>query len=215
MDPRHSHEIVAEMITFYKPPSMMVMATQQPVLRTRPGGRPYEAAKRHDTYFPSKASFDNKWNFSDDDESTWEFSAPVPVRSIARSFSTGTCSSASSSAAQEIALRFRAGMSLDAVLTGSASPSVSSVESNSASWDTPLDRTFDDLPPPVPEKNERFAVCASPDLPDSFQEAMESMKHDGKSKEDQLVCHRPGCHDVVRNVEALMYHLQIHDVHDE
>ncbi|KAG6839159.1 hypothetical protein H0H93_005956, partial [Arthromyces matolae] len=41
MDPRLSHELVSQLVDAYKPSS------PKPVLRTRPGGRPYDARKRY------------------------------------------------------------------------------------------------------------------------------------------------------------------------
>ncbi|KAF8072201.1 hypothetical protein FPV67DRAFT_925840 [Lyophyllum atratum] len=224
MNPRASHELVAEMITFCKPPV-------RNLARSRAVVKQYDQEKRHATYFPSKASFDTKWNFSDDDDSTWEFSAPMGL--ITRSSSTDTCSSTSSTPAQEIALRFRAGMPLQAVLTGSRSVSSAS-EYSDASWETaplgtssdaspengPLDDTSITLEqgPPVPEKDELKAIyrqsrCDA--LLDTLEEAMDSMKQDGRAEDERLVCHRPGCRDTVRDVRALMYHLHIHNIHDQ
>lgn len=94
----------------------------------------WDQSKRYATYFPSKASFHTKWNFADD-ESTWEFSAPVAP---SRSSSTDTCSSSSSSPAQEIALRYRAGIPLNAVLTRSSTASEISTDSD-VSWETAVD----------------------------------------------------------------------------
>lgn len=211
MDPRLSHELVSEMMQFYKPPV-------RNTVRTRPIIRQHDQQKRHATYFPSKASFDTKWNFSSDDESTWEFSAPVAH--IARSSSTDTCSSTSSTPAQEIALRYRAGMPLQAVLTGSSSASSSS-NSSETSWKTaPLDEASvtSEQGPAVPEKDELKAIhrqsrCDA--LLDTLEEAMDAMKRDGQGENDRLVCHRPGCRDTVRGVRALMYHLHIHNIHDQ
>lgn len=145
MDTRVSSELANDVIYLCKPPPTRIAA------RTRPVIRRYNREKRHATYFPSKASFDTKWNFSDDD-STWEFSAPVP---ISRS-STDTCSSASSTPAQEIVLRYRAEELLDNVLTGSSLEALSS-EVSHESWETaPLgDASMTSEPgPPVSEKDD-------------------------------------------------------------
>ncbi|GLB40702.1 hypothetical protein LshimejAT787_0805730 [Lyophyllum shimeji] len=211
MDPRLSHELVSEMMQLYKPPV-------RNAVRTRPMVRQHNPEKRHATYFPSKASFDAKWNFSSDDESTWEFSAPVAH--IARSLSTDTCSSTSSTPAQEIAMRYRAGLPLQAVLTGSSSTSSSSEDSD-ASWQTaPLDdeSVTSEQVSPVADKNEPKAIhrqsrCDA--LLDALEEAMHAMKKAGRGENDRLVCHRPGCRDIVRDVRALMYHLHIHNIHDQ
>ena len=72
--------------------------------------------KRYATYFPSKASIEaeQKHDASDDD-STWEFSAPLSSRS-----SSNTSCTSGSTPAQEIVIRYRSGMSFG---TRSSSPS--------------------------------------------------------------------------------------------
>ncbi|KAF5370450.1 hypothetical protein D9615_009721 [Tricholomella constricta] len=220
MDPRLSHELVSEMLNLCKPPVRR---------RARPMIRRHDQEKRHATYFPSKASFNSKWNFADD-ESTWEFSASMAP--IARSDSTDTCSSSSSSPAQDIVLRYRVGMPLQAVLSGSSSVSASS-DVTDTSWETAPQAPFTDSSsitcdsassitseqgPPVPEKDDLKAInrrsrCEA--LLDTLEEAMDAMKKDGRDENERLVCHRPGCRDTVRDVRALMYHLHIHNIHDE
>ncbi|KAG5642905.1 hypothetical protein DXG03_001912 [Asterophora parasitica] len=225
MDPRLSHELVSELINLSKPPV-------RSAVRTRPVIRQHDREKRHATYFPSKASFHTKWNFADD-ESTWEFSAPVAP--MVRCDSTDTCSSSSSTAAQDIAFRYRAGMPLKAVLTGSSSVSVLSDESDST-WETaPLGDSspttdfgsesvidsasaVSEQGPPVPEKDDLKAIqrhSRSEALMDTLEEAMDAMQRAGCTEDDRLVCHRPGCRDTLRDVKALMYHLHIHNIHDE
>jgi len=44
---------------------------------------------------------------------------------------------------------------------------------------------------------------------------MAAMKTHGLGENDYLVCHRPGCRDTLRDVKALTYHLQIHNIHDQ
>ncbi|RDB29284.1 hypothetical protein Hypma_014879 [Hypsizygus marmoreus] len=208
MDPRLSHELVAEMLRFYSPPRELV--------RKRAVSPLYDRSKRYGTYFPSKASFNTKWNFADD-ESTWEFSAPVAP--MERSSSTDTCSSGSSTPAQEIVLRYRAGKSFEAIIRGSSTGSETSVDSD-ASWETaPDDASMtSEQGPPVPEKDDikamhRQSRCDA--LMDTLAEAMAAMKKDGRGENERLVCHRPGCRDTVRDVKALMYHLHIHNIHDQ
>ncbi|KAG6865434.1 hypothetical protein C0991_002595 [Blastosporella zonata] len=184
----------------------------------RGGGRPYGAQKRHAIYFSSKASFDSKWNLAaDDDESIWEYSAPVVPKE--RSPSTDTCSSTASSAAQEIATRYRARIPL-AELRTSVSPSSEEYEESDASWTTALDNTLypPEQSPPVPKTDNLIALCCpshGEELSGSLREAVEIMEKNGRTDNDQLVCHRPGCRDVVRNLKALTYHLHVHNIHDE
>jgi hypothetical protein len=127
------HSLVEEMVN-----SSLDAHPVQPVQRRRVINC-HDNSKRLATYFPSKVSFNTKWNFAaDDDESTWEFSAPVAPSS--RSSSCNTSGSASSTPAQEIIIRYRAGLSLDSLETRSSSPS----DCSDNSWEiTPLDAAID------------------------------------------------------------------------
>ncbi|KAG6832651.1 hypothetical protein H0H87_001024 [Tephrocybe sp. NHM501043] len=202
------------MLNLYKPP------LESHGLRMHLGGLPYDTAKRHAIYVPSKACFDENWNI-DDDESTWEFSAPMA--SMARSSSTDTCSSMSSSAAQDIVYRYRAGLPLEAVVGESTSCSSSRLSGDTRSaWETALEDTttaLAQLPLPIQAKDHNLPRGASPsrtlELSVALQEALECMEKDRKTENDQLVCHRSGCRDVVHNAQALMYHIHIHNIHDE
>ncbi|KAG6846127.1 hypothetical protein H0H93_015862 [Arthromyces matolae] len=53
------------------------------------------------------------------------------------------------------------------------------------------------------------------ELSEARQEAWESMRRDGRNETDTIICSRPGCGDHLRNVEALMYHLHIHNLDNE
>ncbi|KAF9463923.1 hypothetical protein BDZ94DRAFT_1321476 [Collybia nuda] len=213
MDQRELHGLVEEMVRYSRglPPP--------PLPRPRKKGLvTFDTTKRHGTYFPSKASFHTKWNFSDDDASTWEFSAPVAPtsRGSSSSSSDGSESTAYGSPAQEIALKYRAGMSLDFVHKRSGSES--SVDSGVA-WETaPLDDSSSDYAPIVSEEDEIKAIYRRSRfeaLDDTREEAIAAMHKDGKNEHDNLVCHRSGCRDTVRDVRALMYHLHIHNIHDQ
>jgi hypothetical protein len=143
MDQRELHGLVNEMVRY-------ASGMPPPVSQLRKHGlTTFDNTKRHATYFPSKASFNTKWNFSDDDASTWEFSAPVaPMSRTSSSSSTGT---AYSSPAQEIALKYRAGMPLESIHMRSNSQSS---EESDISWETaPLDDSSSDYVPTVPEKD--------------------------------------------------------------
>jgi hypothetical protein len=107
MDRREFHSLVEEMVHHSR--------DARPVQR-RLVVHHHDDSKRLATYFPAKASFHTKWNFapdSDDDVSTWEFSAPVAPSS--RSSSCCTSGTASSTPAQEIVIRYRAGLPLDSL----------------------------------------------------------------------------------------------------
>ena len=103
MDPRASHDLVVEMLRCCN----STIDPRNVVQKRATSPNHHDRAKRHGIYFPAKGSFESKWNFADD-ESTWEFSAPVA--SYPRCDSTNTVSSSSSTPAQDIVLRYRAGL---------------------------------------------------------------------------------------------------------
>jgi hypothetical protein len=105
MDRREFHSLVEEMVYYSRD-------ARGPVQRRRVVNH-HDSSKRLATYFPAKASFHTKWNFADDDGSTWEFSAPVAHSS--RSSSCSTSGTASSTPAQQIVIRYRAGLPLDSL----------------------------------------------------------------------------------------------------
>ncbi|KAG6902264.1 hypothetical protein C0995_002415 [Termitomyces sp. Mi166 len=155
MDPRLSYEITTQLPDISTPPAQKVN------LGTRLRGRHYDAGKRYATYFPSNASLGTEWaEIVADDESTWEFFAPVSP--MARNFRTDSCSAVS---AQEITSRYCPGMPLKAVLSMS-SASVSSEKSDSTSWEAaPGDGSITsemEVSPPIPEKDHLVAAqCKS------------------------------------------------------
>jgi hypothetical protein len=194
----------------------------------------HDKSKRFGTYFPSKLSFNTKWNFADDDLSTWEFCAPVAPSS--RSSSSSTSGTASSTPAQEIIIRYRAGLSLDSLVTRSSSPAsdspadsgeIASLANASPSFDGPsvveaekdLKATYRQSRLEALEDTVRFrSVLQLPAYEftyDQRDEAMAAMKKYGMGEHDILVCHRPGCRDTLRDVKALMFHLHIHNIHDQ
>jgi hypothetical protein len=127
MDQRQLHSLVEEMVNHSQdaPPV-------QPVQRRRVINR-HDHSKRLATYFPSKVSFNTKWNFTaDDDESTWEFSAPVAPSS--RSSSCSTSGTGHSTPAQDIVIRYRANLPLD-FLERRTSSSSSDSSDDSDSWE--------------------------------------------------------------------------------
>ena len=100
--------------------------------------------KRYATYFPSKASFEAKQRLdASDNDSTWEYSAPVAPPSRSSSSTTASCDTASSTPAQEIVIRYRAGAPSSPSETRSSSPSQYS-EEDEDSWDiVPAAELFD------------------------------------------------------------------------
>lgn len=228
MDQRQLHSLVEAMVNYSQdaPPV-------QPVQRRRVINY-HDHSKRLATYFPSKVSFNTKWNFSadDDDESTWEFSAPVAPSS--RSSSCSTSGTNYSTPAQEIVIRYRANLPLDSPDTRSSTSSASSDDS----WEIappedaniPLDYASvvaeRDLKAvhrrsrlAALEETVRFRSISRSHMYEFVcgqrEEAMASMKKHGLGEHDGLVCHRPGCRDTLRDVKALMFHLHIHNIHDQ
>jgi len=103
MDPRTSNDLVVQMLRCCN----STVNPRNGVQKRATSPNRHDRAKRYGIYFPAKASFQSRWNFADD-ESTWEFSAPVA--SYPRCDSTNTVSSSSSTPAQDIVLRYRAGL---------------------------------------------------------------------------------------------------------
>ncbi|EAU83117.2 hypothetical protein CC1G_11643 [Coprinopsis cinerea okayama7 len=78
--------------------------------------------------------------------------------------------------------------------------------------DTDVDR---EVPPPVPEKD-----CLTPHsrqsrtdaLFEASAEAYQVMLARGVSAHEPIGCLRPGCRDVLRDVDALVHHIHIHNI---
>jgi len=77
--------------------------------------RTADKMKRYCVYFPVDFSLEDirakEEKYFEDDLSTWEYSAPVQLPS--RSASNSSCNTSCSTPAQEIAMRFRAGMPIN------------------------------------------------------------------------------------------------------
>lgn len=105
--------------------------------------------KRYATYFPSKASIEAEQLYdTSDDDSTWEFNAPVSHSSRSSSSTSCTLPSASTPA-QEIIFRYRSGMSLG---TRSSSPSQYS-ESDSLELTSPTALSHLEYVPVKPDQD--------------------------------------------------------------
>lgn len=135
-DPRTLHELMNDTVNsslFTEEPSHVM-------------GNP----KRYGTYFPSKASIEaEQQDDSSDDDSTWEFSAPISHSS--RSSSSTSCTSANTPA-QEIIFRYRSGMSLE---TRSSSPSLYS-EPDSWEMASPTALSHFECVPPAQDIKARY-----------------------------------------------------------
>ncbi|KAF8646221.1 hypothetical protein AX16_007362 [Volvariella volvacea WC 439] len=193
-------------------------------------------AKRYGRYFPSRMSFEANWgsDVADDDESTWEFTAPMaPSRSSSSSGSTSsTCYTAFSSPAQEIAFRYRAGMPLDFEDSRSRSSTTVCSEGEDysdcdLSWDATTSTSSslapstenslipdDDIPYYKRELRAIFRQSRHEALQHNWNEARAQWKLSGRKEHESLECHRPGCGNIVPNVRAMAYHLHIHDISD-
>ncbi|KAF8150100.1 hypothetical protein B0H34DRAFT_732424 [Crassisporium funariophilum] len=171
-------------------------------------------AKRYGAYFPSKGSFDAKYCAPSEYESTWEYSAPRSTPS--RSSSTTSCNTSGSTPAQEIAILYRARMSMDqGSSTRSSSPSQ---YSQAGSWEIMSRDDASELEyvPIASQKDIKAAYrqSRSDALLDTYQEAMDVINAYSLGPNSKVVCQRPGCRDTLADVKALMYHLHIHDIHD-
>jgi hypothetical protein len=90
--------------------------------------------------------------------STWEFSAPVPPESSKRQSSASADSTMTSTPAQELASRYRAGLPLEVVLSSSASSS--SIESSSQ----PKRATVNEYDPSLEASEYQSPVVCNADL---------------------------------------------------
>ncbi|RXW20687.1 hypothetical protein EST38_g5152 [Candolleomyces aberdarensis] len=145
--------------------------------------------------------------------STWEFSAPAPPENSRRRSSVSAYSTMTSTPAQELASRYRAGMPLEAVLASSVSSS-----------SQPKRATVNEYNPPLHATEYKSSVVCDADLgPDCRQsrhdallatmsEAWGYIEAQGVGMSDNIRCGRDGCNDVLRNFEALMRHLHIHNL---
>ncbi|KAK7466104.1 hypothetical protein VKT23_004829 [Stygiomarasmius scandens] len=177
--------------------------------------------RRHGMYFP--ANFDalgeaERLEGDDITEelSTWEFSAAISIMppKPPRVLKSGLTPS------QEIASRFRKGLSLD--LGSSSSLSLASLEVSPVSGQSSLDgyataeEEFADdwcLPPrPVLDPKVKFRQSRVDALPLYLEEAEAELRRSQHDEDVRIVCPRDGCRDTLSNVSALAYHLHLHDV---
>ncbi|TFK27458.1 hypothetical protein FA15DRAFT_169368 [Coprinopsis marcescibilis] len=158
--------------------------------------------------------------------STWEFKAlPSSERRsyCSRSPRRSTLRSNLSTAAMEMVARYRAGMPLDMVLSEDCiSPSASTRTTRSTMSATSPEQ--ERLGPydgnPYDEnlaKKDLIPYCRQSRADALFQSSTEAhgvMQAQRVSPQDPITCVRPGCKDLLRNVDALARHLHIHNIHD-
>ncbi|KAJ3775615.1 hypothetical protein FB446DRAFT_383209 [Lentinula raphanica] len=195
--------------------------------------------KRHATFFPSKldltADFQRQAIEEEDDYSTWEFHAPIepfikrrprltanavmsPAQKLARNYNDAS----SMTEAQKIAHRYRTGSKDDteaeSITTDSNSRS-SSIEpstlvgSGRESWVSFGAETTVDSEPrgsPVEEPKLRHSDSRAGALEKARKEALQEIKF--ASASGALVCPRQNCRATLANVNALSFHLSLHDI---
>ncbi|PPQ63949.1 hypothetical protein CVT24_009124 [Panaeolus cyanescens] len=192
--------------------------------QTRPGRRNGTSAvdpRRYAIYYAdSESETSSSQNINDNENapSCWEFEAAHPPT---RNFSNATCSSSTSTAAQDIIMAYRARSAVTSIAT-----SVTSVSSGIPSMplrytpcrtdsDSPTDADFEVIdrpmskcynPLPIYRRSREVA------LEIEEQEAFAVMASQGARPNEQIVCQRPGCRETLRNVSCLTYHLHIHDM---
>ncbi|KAJ3515131.1 hypothetical protein NLJ89_g1945 [Agrocybe chaxingu] len=167
--------------------------------------------RRHAAYYPSKASLlgakrrrsepvpslaPTPVPFFDEEESTWEFSAPLQAPSLSSS-SCSSCESSGSrsSAAQLIALEYR----------------LRHLEADGA-WarDDFFDFEYVSVYPPSPKTSEHDNISHTKKL-SQHDEAVTVMKSHHPGPDSRVVCQRPGCRETLEDFKDLMYHLHLHD----
>ncbi|KAJ3888461.1 hypothetical protein GG344DRAFT_79734 [Lentinula edodes] len=201
-----------------------------------------KCTKRHATFFPSKldlaADFRRQaMEEEEDDLSTWEFHAPVepfikrrpritanavmsPAQNLARNYRVAS----SMSEAQQIAHRYRTGLKIDLDVESTASTSTSRsssaepptlVGSERESWissgvDENTLETNHQWGSPVEEPKLRHSDSRADALAQARIEALQEIKF--ASASGALVCPRQDCRATLLNVNALTFHLSLHDI---
>ncbi|CAA7269531.1 unnamed protein product [Cyclocybe aegerita] len=170
--------------------------------------------RRHAAYYPSKASLlgakrrrsepvpspaPTPVPLFDEEESTWEFSAPRQAPSLSSS-SSSSCESSGSrnSAAQLIALEYR----------------LRHLEPDGA-WarDDFCDFEYVSVYPPSPKGSEYNSISLTK-KPILHDEAVTVMKSHHPGPDSRVVCQRPGCRETLEGFKDLMYHLHLHDANE-
>ncbi|KAJ8469687.1 hypothetical protein ONZ45_g9156 [Pleurotus djamor] len=155
---------------------------------------------------------------SGDDEASWEAQdSPLSQGSEGTNASIKPCTPA-----EYIVNCFRAGMSLEAIQSSAADMEgqnhndlgdfdwVSSLDSESVhTQDSGLESATQ------PHDAATFRIVDYGGLAEARNEAYHVMSTDGLGERDAIACRRPDCRDVLQDVKALVYHLHIHNLHDE
>ncbi|KAF8808631.1 hypothetical protein BYT27DRAFT_6542902 [Phlegmacium glaucopus] len=173
--------------------------------------------KRYGIYFPSKASIieaeQQQQHDASDNDSTWEFCSPVSLPSPSSSHTS--CRTSSSTPAQEIVIRYRAGISLGPSDSRSSAPSQYS-EPDHLDNSSLASLSDSEYAPVAPEEDikAKYRQSRQDALLNTYEEAAAVVASAGLGPNKKICCHRPGCRDTLANIKALMYHLHIHDIHD-
>ncbi|KAF9037696.1 hypothetical protein BJ165DRAFT_1558644 [Panaeolus papilionaceus] len=214
MDPRLLQSLLEE------------VAQNSNIDQTRPGRRNGTPGvvdpRRYAVYYndsSSETSSSHNPNIDEDIPSSWEFEAIKPPT---RNFSNVTCSSSSSTPAQDIVSAYRARSTVTSIATSVTSvssglrrnvlaASLSRTDSGCSAdvdfevVDRPTSKCFN--PVPVYRRSREVALRIEE------QEAFAVMASQGASPHEQIICERPGCRETLRNVNCLTYHLHIHDMY--
>ncbi|KAJ3997079.1 hypothetical protein F5050DRAFT_1807191 [Lentinula boryana] len=197
--------------------------------------------KRHATLFPSKldlaADFRRQAIEEEDDLSTWEFHAPAqpfikrrprvtanavisPAQKLARNYRVAS----SMSEAQQIAHRYRTGIKIDLDVESPSSDSTSRssstdpstlVGSERDSWisfgaeQTTLE-SDQQRGSPIEEPKLRHSDSRAGAVARARVEALQELRF--ASASGALVCPRKDCRATLANVNALSFHLSLHDI---
>ncbi|KAH7925820.1 hypothetical protein BV22DRAFT_1194850 [Leucogyrophana mollusca] len=157
-----------------------------------------------------------------DTESNWEYVAPRLAESISGgSDSTSkTCVAQTElSAAQAIVAHYRAAQLEEACSRNEVQEkdlpqipddarSMYTLASSPAEAQSGLDMLW------RPEPKVRLRRNDNQDLAEAQSEALLVMHRVGLSPTDKIYCQRPNCSDLLRNVDALKYHIHIHNIGD-
>ncbi|KAF9444464.1 hypothetical protein P691DRAFT_807330 [Macrolepiota fuliginosa MF-IS2] len=203
--------------------------TRDTVQHPRPGfpslNTSFGNIKRHAIYIPESFFERARQAIAEADAaSTWEFPATI---SPSTPTSSESSSSAASSPAQDIIIRYRAGLPLP--LDGSETRSNLSIDDEDDEDDsslvfyTPIEGPGDLQQLPIETRVAElentevkliYRQSCHQGLSRTREEALQVVQTHGLREADSIVCQRLGCSDTLRSTKDLMFHLHIHDIND-
>ncbi|PFH48381.1 hypothetical protein AMATHDRAFT_65671 [Amanita thiersii Skay4041] len=170
-------------------------------------------SKRYAIYLPVETSDDDEESlYSETGSSNWEPSSPDSTPSL---YSTSSaCPSNRSSPAQDVVTNYRAGLLAELSRRRSSIVAQDPHSRASSTYETCIS------PSSYTSQDELVNEMVNPRdscqeaLTKAREEALDVMQRYAGLDHQQLICQRPGCHNKLRDVKALAYHLHIHNLTD-